>query len=79
MSERILHLYHGTDLKCAESIRTNGFVPRYSSEHWLGNGIYFFEDRALAEWWTTRMLPYMETQICAFTNDVIRNIEYSMM
>mgnify|MGYP002512725055 CR=1 FL=1 len=51
MSE--IYLYHGTDLKYAKAIKANGFIIRPSKEHWLGNGVYFFEDKSLAEWWTT--------------------------
>ena len=54
MSEVSFHLFHGTDAKCAKSIQASGFVPKKNVEHWLGNGIYFFEDKSLAHWWTTR-------------------------
>ncbi len=31
-----------------------GFVHRQNPEHWLGNGIYFYFDYSLAEWWATK-------------------------
>lgn len=46
--------YHGTDLKCAESIIKSSFRCKISTKHWLGNGIYFFKDKQLAVWWTTK-------------------------
>lgn len=46
--------YHGTDRGCAEKILQGGFRVKPSEEHWLGNGVYFYLDRSLAQWWTTR-------------------------
>jgi hypothetical protein len=46
-------LYHGTDYNAAISIQSGEFRPKPNPYHWLGNGIYFYIDRALAEWWTT--------------------------
>lgn len=45
--------YHGTDEDIAESILTGKFLCKKNDEHWLGNGVYFFTDYSLAEWWTT--------------------------
>ncbi len=45
--------YHGTDESVAQAIVENGFISRPNREHWLGEGIYFFLDKNLAEWWTT--------------------------
>jgi len=53
MGETItLTLYHGTDFSSAQRICGDSFTCRKNSEHWLGNGVYFFTDKALAEWWT---------------------------
>jgi len=49
-----LHLFHGTDLKYVQSILNVGFVCRENKEHWLGNGIYFFIEKDVARWWTTK-------------------------
>jgi hypothetical protein len=48
-----IELYHGTDEKWISSILSDGFVAKENRRHWLGNGIYFYTDKALAEWWTT--------------------------
>ena len=48
-----LTLYHGTDLSAAEMIQTGSFEPKPNPYHWLGNGVYFYFDRPLAEWWTS--------------------------
>ncbi len=45
--------YHGTDSEIAKAIVASKFVCGYNDAHWLGNGIYFYEDEALAKWWTT--------------------------
>ena len=49
----MISLYHGTDRKVAENIKNEGFRIKPSTEHWLGNGIYFYTDYDLAKWWTT--------------------------
>ncbi|MCM1267553.1 MAG: hypothetical protein NC302_06580 [Bacteroidales bacterium] len=49
-----LYLYHGTDLKNAKKILNGNFKIKKNEEHWLGNGVYFFEDDSLAKWWTTK-------------------------
>ena len=46
--------YHGTVSKYAESIAKNGLDPDKTHtrlDHWLGQGVYFFEDFDLAKWW----------------------------
>lgn len=46
--------YHGTCSKHYESINENGLDPskvKHRDDHWLGQGVYFFENQNLAEWW----------------------------
>lgn len=55
--------YHGTCSKFKESIENNGLDPakvKYRENHWLGQGVYFFEDYSQAEWWAndTSGKPY---------------------
>jgi hypothetical protein len=45
--------YHGTDYENAEKILSTGFLCRRNKKHWLGNGVYFFLDCSLAEWWNS--------------------------
>lgn len=45
--------YHGTDYNIAKLIISEGFSFRRNPEHWLGNGIYLYQDFSLAKWWTT--------------------------
>ena len=49
----MLTLYHGTDVVAAKKIASDKFEPKPNPCHWLGNGIYFYFDKSLAEWWTT--------------------------
>jgi hypothetical protein len=46
--------YHGTDKSVANSILNEGFLCKKNKEHWLGEGIYLYIDKSLAEWWTTK-------------------------
>ena len=46
--------YHGTDYSIAQKIIIEGFKFKRNPEHWLGNGIYLFQDYSLASWWTTQ-------------------------
>ena len=46
--------YHGTCAECRSSIEKNGLDPskcHYRSDHWLGQGVYFFDDYNKALWW----------------------------
>lgn len=46
--------YHGTCSKYQYSIETEGFDPdksKYRDDHWLGQGIYFFDDYEKSLWW----------------------------
>lgn len=47
--------YHGTCSKHKDSIERNGFDPakcNYRADHWLGQGVYFFDDYEKALWWS---------------------------
>ena len=46
--------YHATDRSKIDSIIADNFSFRTSKEHWLGDGVYFFEDPALAIKWGER-------------------------
>lgn len=46
--------YHGTSSKHAKNIEKYGLDPdktHIRSDHWLGQGVYFFADFNLAKWW----------------------------
>lgn len=48
--------YHGTCSLHAESIAKHGFDPslvRFRNDHWLGQGVYFFNLPDLAMWWAS--------------------------
>lgn len=47
-----LESYHGTTKHCADNIRKNGFRISKKTNEWLGFGVYFFYDRADAEYWS---------------------------
>lgn len=48
--------YHGTCSKYQASIENDGFDPdkcKYRDDHWLGQGVYFFDDLDKAIWWAS--------------------------
>ena len=60
---RKMELFHGTDKKVVKAIQKEGFRLKASHEHWLGNGIYFYMDKSLAQWWTTNPTAKFGTKI----------------
>ncbi|MFB2918715.1 MULTISPECIES: hypothetical protein [Aerosakkonema] len=42
--------YHGTSAEAAELIVRDGFRIKSSRYHWLGDGVYFFQDAPLRAW-----------------------------
>lgn len=46
--------FHVTDKSNVGSIMANGFTYNKNTKHWLGNGIYFFDQINLAEWWSNK-------------------------
>lgn len=48
--------YHGTCSKYRYNIEMNGLDParcKYRDNHWLGQGVYFFDDYEKALWWAS--------------------------
>lgn len=48
--------YHGTCSKYRYSIEKDGFDPdksKHRDDHWLGQGVYFFDDYDKALWWAS--------------------------
>lgn len=48
--------YHGTCSKYRYNIEKNGMDPKeckYRDDHWLGQGVYFFDDYRKALWWAS--------------------------
>ncbi|MCY7330707.1 MAG: hypothetical protein LH618_19300 [Saprospiraceae bacterium] len=43
--------YHGTAYGNVPSILKDQFVTDERDDHWLGQGIYFYDDLDLARWW----------------------------
>lgn len=59
----LMTLYHGTDLEAAKEIEKDKFTVKKNPKHWLGNGIYFFTDKALAKWWTSGPTKKFGTEV----------------
>ena len=48
--------YHGTCVKYRYDIEKNGLDPakcKHRMDHWLGQGVYFFDDYEKASWWAS--------------------------
>jgi hypothetical protein len=48
--------YHGTCSKYRYNIEKDGLDPakcKYRDDHWLGQGVYFFDDYEKALWWAS--------------------------
>jgi len=43
--------FHGTGVKNITSIFREGFITKHREDHWLGQGIYFYDNFDLAFWW----------------------------
>lgn len=69
---REMTLYHATDESIAKKILQDKFIVKKNTEHWLGNGIYFYRDISLANWWKTR--PSSKYS-CNMPNPVIVQVE----
>lgn len=46
--------FHGTFKSTAELIIKDGFTFEYRNNHWLGQGIYFYDNYELAYWFISR-------------------------
>lgn len=54
MGDISLRGFHGTSSFAQESIKSRGldpFATNLRNDHWLGRGVYFFEDLKQAQWW----------------------------
>lgn len=56
-------IYHGTDYRNAVKIKSEGFTYKPNKEHWLGNGVYFYQDYSLAKWWTQNPTSKFGTKV----------------
>lgn len=63
-------VYHGTASNNLEElineIVTNGFVYKYRDNHWLGQGIYFFDKYEWAERWAKQPINFNKDK-CVFS------------
>jgi hypothetical protein len=55
----VVFAYHGTTQESASNIEREGFRSNANDKHWLGEGVYFFEDPSLAEWWAKNQADNM--------------------
>ena len=70
-----MKLFHATDMSRVEPILKNGFYCKHSEDHWLGNGIYFYFDFRLAQWWATNPTSKFGIKI---TNSAILFVDISI-
>jgi len=46
--------YHGTFVEAIDSITKEGFQNVKRDNHWLGQGVYFYDNSPLAHWWISK-------------------------
>ena len=57
--------FHGTDVKNVDAILNMEFTATTRTDHWLGQGIYFYSDYHLALWWIKKKLKSTYGHSCA--------------
>lgn len=77
--------YYGTCSKYQYSIETEGFDPdksKYRDDHWLGQGIYFFDDYEKSLWWAKTISSQNNNcgsivfeSLIEATDDVVLNLD----
>lgn len=60
--------YHGTHVKHVSDIISNGFNTTIRDDHWLGQGIYFFDNLDLAKWWAETKFKHDYNNVAAVIN-----------
>lgn len=79
--------YHGTCSKYRDSIERFGLDPsrcKYRDDHWLGQGVYFYDDFDLARWWASTISSHhnncramiFQSRIIAPENEVLNLDDY---
>ena len=63
--------YHGTALENVSKILKGGFVAERRDDHWLGQGIYFYDKFDLALWWIKTKLRSTYGHNCGVLKAVI--------
>lgn len=82
--------YHGTCLKHRNSIERFGLDPskcKYRDNHWLGQGVYFFDDYDKARWWASSIsnqndncgAVIFQSRIIAPDNEVLNLDDYKQL
>lgn len=60
-------LYHGTSSNHIKSIETYGLDPQKGKkrdDHWLGFGVYYFNNIELATWWAENAVKLNQPKVC---------------
>ena len=63
--------FHGTDVKNISQILESGFQSEVRQDHWLGQGIYFYDNHDLALWWIKAKLKTSTLQKCGVIKAIL--------
>ena len=66
--------YHGTTARHKADIERNGFDPDKTNrrnDHWLGNGVYFFDNVDLAKWWADTLVEKSGSQPLVYSAEIM--------
>ncbi|MGB1206931.1 MAG: hypothetical protein ACPG5B_14900 [Chitinophagales bacterium] len=65
--------FHGTNFFLARKIVTDKFTAQHNPKHWLGQGIYLFEEEYLAKWWAEGKFKYQKSAIIKVTIEALES------
>lgn len=70
--KKLIHykLFHGTIKERSQQILKDGYNLSRGDQHWLGNGIYFYEQFGLANIWATKLAAAKFTEPVVLYSDV---------
>jgi hypothetical protein len=63
--------YHGTEIRNVDKILRSEFVSIERPDHWLGQGIYFYEDLSLAKWWAEKKFKRVYSQAAVVQVEIL--------
>jgi hypothetical protein len=71
MSKISITGYHGTEIKNVDKILKSEFTSIERSDHWLGQGIYFYKDLSLAKWWAEKKFKGVYSQASVIQVEIL--------
>lgn len=70
--------YHGTLSSACDNISKNGLDPAFvikRTDHWLGQGVYFFDDIEIAKWWAECKKKNLQCLVVVYEAEIVAKKE----